>query len=194
MKLVSTICDVHASKDKHPGVEREITIDGAPYVLDVCDGFMSELRSRSMTNTLEAGLTTPNGHVKKVPAKKKTAAKAAVATKKTAAPIPVAPPADADNNGMRATDGEFQCFACPMVLTQSGFQSHAKVHGFATARDMTGNHCPLCNALHGRLTNHAKEKHGVANVALLFQTAIRDGDPHGIVGKRIKAAKNVKLT
>lgn len=191
MKEINTICDVHASKDKHPGIEREITIDGAPYVLDVCDGFMSELRSRSMTNTLEAALTTPNGRAKQAPAKKKVAAKAAVATKKTAAPIAVAPPAE---GGMRAMDGEFPCFACTQILTQSGFQSHAKVHGFATAGDMTGDRCPLCNDQHGRLTNHAKEKHGIANVALLFRSASENGDNYGIVTKRIKAAKNVKLT
>lgn len=193
MKEINTICDVHASKDKHPGVEREITIDGAPYVLDVCDGFMSELRSRSMTNTLEAALTTPNGRrAKQVPAKKAVAAKAAVAGKKTAAPIPVAPPAEP--NGMRAADEDFPCFCCPLSLKQGSWPGHARTHGFASSGDMVGDRCPLCNDKHGRLTNHAKEKHGVANVALLFQTAVRDGDKYGIVGKRIKAAQNVKLT
>jgi hypothetical protein len=179
VKLVSTICDVHAATDKHPGVERNIIIDGSPFTLDVCDGFVSELRSRSTTNRLEAGLTAPNGKAPK---------------KKTAAPIPVAPPAMEDASGLKASDEDFPCFACPQVLKQTGFQSHAKVHGFSTARGMVGENCPLCNDKHGRLTNHAKEKHGIANVALLFQTALRDGDKFGIVGKRIKAAKNVRLT
>lgn len=188
MKKVSTICDIHA--DEHPGKERNIVIDGQPLVLDVCDGFVSELRSRSMSNTLDAALNapaagshSPNGQVKPkaVAAKKSVPAKKAVAVK-TPAPI-------AEATGMRAADGDFPCFICPETLTQSGFQSHAKVHGFATAGDMTGDRCPLCNDKHGRLTNHAKEKHGVANVALLFQKAQQDGDKLGVVAKRIKAAK-----
>ena len=188
MKLISTMCDIH--KGEHEGVERAITIDGSPFVLDVCDGFVSELKSRSMSNTLDAALNapavgshSPNGQVKP---------KAAVAAKK---PVPaklarkaVAALA-ADANGMRAGDAEFPCFICPETVGQSGFQSHAKTHGFATGGDMTGDHCPLCGVQHGRLTNHAKEQHGVANVALLFQTAKRDGDKFGIIAKRIKAAK-----
>lgn len=193
MKLISTACDVHAGA--HEAKERTLVLDGQKLVIDACDGFVNELLTFNRNNLASAaveaaGLTDmviPNGS--KPPAKK-VAAKAATA-KKTAAPIPVAPPAD--ENGMRAADGEFPCFCCSMVLMQSGWQGHAKTHGFATARDMVGDVCPLCKDQHGRLTNHAKEKHNIANVALLFQTALRDGDPHGIVAKRIKAAKKVRL-
>lgn len=191
MKLVSTLCDPHAGE--HKAKERTITIDGEKLIIDACDGYIEDLKRFSRNNNLTP-IDPANGVVKSkgplVPAKKAVAAKAAVATKKTAAPIAVAPPA----TGMRAADEDFPCFACTLSLKQGSWPGHARTHGFATSGDMVGDHCPLCNAKHGRLTNHAKEEHGVANVALLFQTAIRDGDPHGIVGKRIKAAKNVKLT
>lgn len=188
MKLVSTLCDPHAGA--HKAKERTITIDGEKLVIDACDGYIEDLKRYNRNNNLATPAVSPNGHAKQVPAKKAVAAKAAVATKKTAAPVPVAPPAE----GMRAADEDFPCFCCPLSLKQGSWPGHAKTHGFATSGDMVGDRCPLCNDKHGRLTNHAKEKHGITNVALLFREALENGDQYGIVGKRIKAAQNVRLT
>lgn len=181
------VCDIHDGE--HEAVERTMKIDGETILVDACDRFVEDIRNRGRLPQLAA--PSPNGKVvpakAAVPAKKQVAAKRS-APKKLSRKAPAAKP----NAEMRSTDATFPCFLCPKELESgSGFQSHSDVHGFATAGEMTGDKCPLCKTKHGRLTNHAKEEHGIPNAAQLFKAAVEAGDTHGIVAARRKVATNV---
>lgn len=179
------VCDIHDAQ--HEAVERTITVDGEPIIIDACDDYVTDLRNRGrlpvQTPSLN-GKVTPKA--KAVPAKAAVAAKKAVSTKRRPGSKPLA-----RKTVKRPASTDSPCAFCPEVVKPSSFQGHAKTHGFVTAMEGYGDTCPLDLVKHGRLSNHAKEEHDLANVGQLFKAAVEAGDPHGIVAERRKLATNV---
>lgn len=179
------VCDIHDGA--HEGTEHTVKINGETILVDACDGFVTDLRNRGRLP--EIASPSLNGQVKP---KAAVAAKKSVPSRRPARPLARKQVGTKPNPEMRAADATFPCIACPKEFESgSGFQSHSDAHGFKTAGDMYGDKCPVCDVKHGRLTNHAKEEHGIPNVAQLFKAAVEAGDPHGIVAARRKVAKNV---
>jgi hypothetical protein len=178
-----------------------VTIKGEmPFLIDTCQGFVDQLKAHSISRAelvqvAPAGIETtqPEEDIPEAFAKT-TKPKTRKPLKRTAASTAVA--VRPVNVSAQGKPQDHPCPFCPDQLTYSGYYSHVKLrHGFATPQVGHGPNCPVCNTPHRQLNNHARKDHApLTNAGQLFAEAVKQGDPHGIVAKRRKAAKNVKLS
>jgi hypothetical protein len=85
-------------------------------------------------------------------------------------------------------DRHLQCLWCSATYAaQSGYLIHLrKRHGFDSLADAYGEQCPLCGQSFGSLGAHTTRSHEATQTAA-FILARDQGDPHGVVARRLAA-------
>lgn len=161
------VCDVHKLAKEFVEIEDDslIGFDGVWYKMGFCPKCDNDVVKTVRDLIMEHGIKLRDSDVK--PVKRASSPRAVV-----------------------EEDASEVCLWCSYAAQREGaLQVHIKRHGFNGFKDAFGFTCPVCNVPDLKIMGQHAPTHEAGTTAQLFQLAIKLGDPHGIVEKRIKAGR-----